>query len=296
MLDVHRLRVLRSVVASGSIHAAATNLGYTASAVSQHVAALQRETGLALLERDGRGVRPTAAGIELAAQADAVLARLGQTEALVADLRAGRTGLVTFGYFASAGSAWMPSVVRRLTRDFPGVRLDLQLLEAIPEDPADRPDVQLIVESQRFMTATGFRVHRLHNDPFVVVLRHDHRLADRDEIELGELAAEEWVDNDFARGWCREHLLDACTAAGFSPPFLVEAHDYATAIEFVAAGVGITVLPMLAARHLLPGIRAVRVVRPAPVRSIQAVVRDAAADRPPVIAALEELRRIAATS
>ncbi|WP_157602895.1 helix-turn-helix domain-containing protein, partial [Promicromonospora kroppenstedtii] len=66
MLDVHRLRVFRSVVASGSIGAAAANLGYTPSAVSQHVSALQRETGLKLLARHGRGIRPTAAGRALA--------------------------------------------------------------------------------------------------------------------------------------------------------------------------------------------------------------------------------------
>jgi DNA-binding transcriptional LysR family regulator len=59
MLDVHRLRIFRSVVASGSVAAAAANLGYTPSAVSQHVTALQRETGLTLLERAGRGVRPS---------------------------------------------------------------------------------------------------------------------------------------------------------------------------------------------------------------------------------------------
>ncbi|MFT4029842.1 MAG: LysR family transcriptional regulator [Protaetiibacter sp.] len=293
MLDVHRLRVFRSVVASGSVQAAASNLGYTSSAVSQHVAALQRETGLTLLERDGRGVRPTAAGRELASQADAVLARLGETEALVADLREGRTGLVSLGYFASAGAAWLPRVVRRLVAEFPGVRLDLQLRESIPDDPADRPDLQLIVESQRSTPTTGFSVHPLHEDPFVAIVRSDHPLAGRSEIELGELAGEEWVDNDFARGWCREHLLEACASAGFRPPFLVEAHDYATAIEFVAAGIGITVMPLLGARQLPPGLEAIRVVRPAPVRSIHAVVRDAAADRPPVVAALDELRRIA---
>ncbi|HWL01877.1 MAG TPA: LysR family transcriptional regulator, partial [Microbacteriaceae bacterium] len=125
MLDVHRLRVFRSVVASGSVQAAAANLGYTPSAVSQHLTALQRETGLALLERAGRGLRPTAAGQELAAQADTVLARLGETESLIADLREGRTGSISIGYFASVGAAWLPRVVRRLTTEFPGVRLDL---------------------------------------------------------------------------------------------------------------------------------------------------------------------------
>ena len=81
-----RLRVLRAVVAAGSIVGAASSLGYTPSAISQHLAALQRETGLTLLERVGRGVRPTAAGRTLADQADRVLERLGEAEAVVADL------------------------------------------------------------------------------------------------------------------------------------------------------------------------------------------------------------------
>src|SRR5690606_31688682 len=150
MLDVHRLRVFRSVVASGSVQAAAAALGYTPSAVSQHVAALQRETGLTLLERAGRGVRPTASGLALAAQADGVLARLGEAEAVVADLRAGRTGTLSVAYFASVGAAWLPQVVRRLTTDFPGVRLDLELRETIPDDPDARADVQLVVAPRGF--------------------------------------------------------------------------------------------------------------------------------------------------
>ncbi|WP_409141384.1 LysR family transcriptional regulator [Cellulosimicrobium sp. RS] len=293
MLDVHRLRIFRSVVASGSVQAAAANLGYTPSAVSQHVAALQRETGLALLERAGRGVRPTAAGLELAAQADRVLARLGEVEAVVADLRAARTGTLSLMYFASAGSAWLPRVVRRLTTEFPGVRLDLALGEAIPDDPDARADVQVAVASPAFVPGTGFRAHHLLDDPYVAVLPADHPLAGQPEVEIAALATERWVDNDFARGWCRRNLVEACTAAGFCPPFHVEAHDYPTAVAFVGAGIGITVLPRLGAVHLPPGLVAVPVVRPAPVRSVYAVVRDAAASTPPARAVLDELRAVA---
>jgi DNA-binding transcriptional LysR family regulator len=104
------------------------------------------------------------------------------------------------------------------------------------------------------------------------------------------------VDNDFARGWCRRNLVEACTAAGFRPPFHVEAHDYPTALAFVAAGIGITVLPELGAINLPAGTRAVPVVQPVPVRSILAVVRDAVAHTPPVLAACAELREIAGDS
>src|SRR5690606_32700382 len=101
MLDVHRLRVFRSVVATGSVNAAAANPGFTPSAVSQHLAALQRETGLTLVARVGRGIQPTAAGLALADRIDELLDRLGGVESLVADLRAGRHGSLSIAYFAS---------------------------------------------------------------------------------------------------------------------------------------------------------------------------------------------------
>ncbi len=293
MLDVHRLRIFRSVVASGSVAAAAANLGYTPSAVSQHVTALQRETGLTLLERAGRGVRPTAAGLALAAQADGVLARLGEAESVVADLRAGRTGTLSIAYFASVGAAWLPHVVRRLTTEFPGVRLDLELREDVADDPDERPDVQVVVAQDGFVPGRGFRATHLLDDPYVVVLPADHPFAARREVELAELVAERWVDNDFARGWCRRNLLEACTAAGFSPTFHVEAHDYPTAVAFVGAGIGITVLPALGAEHLPEGVVRVPVVRPTPVRSIFAVVRDAVAQTPPARLALDALTAVA---
>jgi DNA-binding transcriptional LysR family regulator len=294
MLDVHRLRVFRSVVASGSVAAAAANLGYTPSAVSQHVTALQRETGLQLLARHGRGVRPTAAGEALAAQADGVRARLGEAESLVADLRSGRTGRLSVAYFASVGAAWLPHVVSTLTDRFPGLRLELELREEIPADPARRADLQIAVARQEYEPGPGFTAHHLLDDPYVVVLPVGHPLADRDEIELAELADEAWIDNDFARGWCRRNLLEACRAAGFSPAFRVEAHDYPTALAFVAAGIGLTVLPALGAVHLPPGTVGVPAVRPAPSRTIYAVVQDAVSRTPPVRAAVDALRAVAA--
>ncbi|MEJ8281432.1 LysR family transcriptional regulator [Pseudonocardia spirodelae] len=293
MLDTHRLRVFRSVVASGSVQAAATNLGYTPSAVSQHVTALARETGLTLFERAGRGLRATPAGLRLAEQADLVLARIGEAEAVVADLRAGRTGTLSVAYFASVGAAWLPRVVHRVTGDFPGVRLDLRLREWLPDDPNDRADVQIAVERPDFAAWPDFSVTHLLDDPYVAVLPQGHPLAGRAEIELAELAGERWIDNDFARGWCRRNLVEACTAAGFRPPFHVEAHDYPTALAFVAAGIGLTVLPTLGAARRPPGTCAVPLVRPTPVRSILAVVRDAVAQAPPVRAALAELQAAA---
>src|SRR5690606_28644584 len=103
MIDVARLRLLRTVVETGSIRATAAALGYTPSAVSQQLAALQRETGLRLLERAGRGIEVTAAGRTLAAESAALFEALSRLEGVVKDLRAGRIGSLSIGYFGSAG-------------------------------------------------------------------------------------------------------------------------------------------------------------------------------------------------
>jgi DNA-binding transcriptional LysR family regulator len=295
MLDVHRLRVFRSVVASGSIQAAANNLGYTPSAVSQHVTALQRETGLALISRVGRGIEPTAAGRALATEIDGVLSRLGEVESVVGDLRAGRTGALSIAYFASVGSAWMPEVVAAIMAEFPAVRLDLALREDVPTDPAERPDVQIAVE-QRAIHRPGLVARHLLDDPYVAVLPIGHPLAGQVRIDLSEIAGDRWVDNDFARGWCRRNLIEACRAAGFSPTFHVEAHDYPTAVAFVAAGIGLTVLPRLGARHLPTGVVAVPVDSPTPVRSIYALIRDGVAETPAVRTVLRVLTRLGAAA
>lgn len=296
MLDVHRLRVFRSVVAGGSINAAAANLGYTPSAVSQHVAALQRETGLTLVVRVGRGIEPTPAGRALAAEVDGVLARLGEIETVVAGLRAGRTGTLSLAYFASVGAAWMPKVVRAVAGEFPRLRLALQLREDLPEDAGDRADLQVIVEREGFTASSGLRAVHLLQDPYVAVTPRDHPLAAAAQVELARLAAEPWIDNDVQRGWCRRNLVEACRAAGFSPTFQVETHDYRTAIAFADAGIGLTVLPRLGALDLPAGVVAVPVTAPTPVRSIYALVHRSAEDVPGLRTALAVLQRCARES
>ncbi|AGZ41850.1 LysR family transcriptional regulator [Actinoplanes friuliensis] len=296
MLDLHRLRIFRAVVASGSVNAAAANLGYTASAVSQHVTALQRETGLVLLSRNGRGIQPTSAGLALAREADGVLTRLGDVEAFVADLRDGRTGSLSMAYFPSVGAAWLPTVARVLLREFPDIRLDLELRDDPPTGAGKRPDVQIMVSHRDYTGTRDARAEHLIDDPYVVVLPKDHPLAGEDTVDLGRLAGERWIDNDFARGWCRRNLVEACRAAGFSPPFRVEAHDYPTAIAFVAAGIGVTVLPRLGAATLPGGVVAVPVTGPVVQRSIYALVQTAVASTPPVRCVVETLARCALTA
>src|SRR3954453_19095266 len=150
MLDVRRLRVLREVAAQGSFSAAAEALSYTQSAVSQQIAALEREAGSRLVERSARGVTLTDAGRALVAHADAILARLADAEEelqAIAGLRGGRLRLAAF---PSACATLMPLAVARFRDRPPGVQLTLEPLDPGPALRALRAgdaDISLSIEA-----------------------------------------------------------------------------------------------------------------------------------------------------
>jgi len=287
--------MLRAVVSSGSVTAAAENLGYTPSAVSQQVAALERQTGVPLLERVGRGVRPTAAGRLLTEHADVISRNLAEAETALADLRAGRTGTLSVRYFATAGAALVPPAVARLRAEFPGVQLDLKLID--PQDPLPEvergdADLAIVVRGDSTPPSPAVRLVHLLDDPMRAVLPRGHRLAAKRVIDLAELAEEPWICNERVPGTCMDVVLDACGAAGFSPNFTVLAEDYATARGFVAAGLGVSLIPQLG----IEGGGAVvvrRVRRPEPVRSIYAAVRATAHPSAALDGLIEALRAAA---
>ena len=123
MLTPRLLLVLRAVVERGTLTAAATALGYTVSAVSQQLSQLEREAGSPLLEKAGRGVRPTAAGLLLAEHATRILAAVDDAEGALSDLRAGRTGRLRVVSFHSAGETLLPQAVAVLRRQMPGLHV-----------------------------------------------------------------------------------------------------------------------------------------------------------------------------
>ncbi|GAA1092356.1 LysR family transcriptional regulator [Tsukamurella spumae] len=296
MLDAHRLMIFRSVAATGSVAAAAVSLGYTPSAVSQHVAALQRETGLKLLERVGRGVELTPAGRVLATEAEGVLAHLNDLGATVDDLRAGKANRITMNVFATAGTHWMPAVVQTLSAEFPDTRLRLRIEDEVTEIAARRPDLAVAVRQEhgQATAVAGFSHEDLVVESYVAVVPERHAFAGREVVDMAELEHERWIDNDVRRGACRQAVLDACAAAGFTPRFVVETTDYPSALRFVARGVGVTVLPRLGATELPPGTVAVDVCNPAPRRTIVAYVKDSECRNPVVRRAMHLLREAAA--
>src|ERR671939_1337376 len=132
MLDVRRMRVLREVAVRGSFSAAAESLSFTQSAISQQIAALEREAGCTLVQRNARGIRLTEAGEALVRHADAILSRLSEAEAeleAIAGLSGGRLRMASF---ESAGATLMPLAIAAFSRRHPAVELSLSLME--PEE------------------------------------------------------------------------------------------------------------------------------------------------------------------
>lgn len=281
MVDVQRLRVYRAVVAAGSIQAAAANLGYTPSAVSQQVSALSRETGLVLLGKAGRGIEPTDAGLELVQAADTLFGELAEVEAKVADLREGRAGTLSMSYFTSAAMAWIPEIVQRVVREHPRLRLDLSVRE-LPAGEDERTDVELLVAPRDFVAPPGFRSQPLIDESYVALVPASHPLAERGSIELADLADERWIAHDNEHAWCVINLRRACVAAGFTPNYSVRTTNHTTAIAFVAVGIGVAVMPRLCTVDLPAGVRVIEVTNPTPMRTIHLMVRRAVEQSPAV--------------
>ncbi len=292
MIDVRRMQILRAVVHSGSVTAAARALDYTPSAVSQQIAALEKETGTALLERVGRGVRPTAAGVLLSEHAELVAKQLDLAESDLADLLAGRTGRLAVRYFATAGAYLVAPAVADVRREHPGVRVELRLTDITHHLAAVRDghaDAVLVVGEEQ---CEGVRVLPLLDDPYVVVLPAGHPAAELDAVDLASLAGEPWVGSEWP-GPCLDAQLAAFADAGFRPEFAVDSEDYVTAQGFVAAGLGIALIPRLG----LGAARADIAVRPLAgtpaARRICVGVREGVETTPALRTFVQALRRAA---
>ncbi len=250
MLDVKRLRVLREVAARGSFSAAAEALSYTQSAVSQQIAALEREAGTVLVERNARGVRLTDAGRALVAHADVILARLADAEAeleAIAGMRGGRLRLVSF---PTAGATIAPRAIGRFRERHPGVDVTLgprEPREALEGLKAGECDIALTVEAGfEPISDPAIERHQLLEDPFYVCLPAGHRAASKARIRLTDLADEAWILG--TTGHCPDGLVlqRACQGAGFEPRVAFQSDDYVAIQGFVAAGVGLCLIPDLA--------------------------------------------------
>jgi len=264
MLDVRRLRVLKEVAEQGSFSAAAESLAYTQSAVSQQIAALEREAGTTLVERGARGIRLTDGGRALVTHADDILARLGAAEAELEAIAGLRGGRVRLSAFPTAGATVVPLAVKTFMTRHPAV--ELQLYEREPEDgvamvKAGELDIALSIGYDGAGTVhnptDGIEEIDLFEDPTYLAMPADHRFARKARAKLQDFSEDSWI-HSACKGTCGAVALRALHNAGFDPTIVFETDDYNVAQGLVAAGMGVTLLPEMALRNLREDI----VVRP----------------------------------
>ena len=296
MIDVRRLRILREVSRRGSLTAAAEALSYTPSAVSQHIAALEREVGVALVERGPRSVRVTDAGERLAREADVIVARLAAIEEEMRAIAGLRGGILRLGAFATAAETIAVDAMRLFAERHPAV--ELHFFEGDPEDCVprlQRSELDLVLTYEYDLLplppVPSLRRVPLFDDPFRVVLPPGHRAAGRERVRLAALREEAWIAE--SRADCLHYAALACREAGFEPEVMVSTSDYRVAQVLVGRGVAVGLLPELALRAPPSGVVVREVDGHSFTRRIDATHRVGGERVPALQAMLAVLREVA---
>jgi DNA-binding transcriptional LysR family regulator len=302
MLDLHRLRLLQEFAARGSIARTAAVLGYTPSAVSQQLAALEREAGTALLDRSARRAELTDAGRRLAGHAERILAMVEEAETDLSAQGAEPAGRVAVTAFPSAAVAFAPALARSL-RAHPGLTLVLRQTsarEGLRQVRSGEVDVAIVDDWTGRLaeeTETGGALLtpcHLIRDRLVLVVPRAHPAADPGRaVDLRGLRHEPWLAAPAGEP-SRQAVDRLFAAVGVVPPVLSEFEGMSTIVSLVAHGIGVAILPRLA---LAAGERRVA-VRDLPhgldlARDIYAVARTASVRRPSVAVIVTALRAAA---
>jgi len=274
MLNATRLGVLRAVARHGSFSGAADALGYTQPAVSRQVATLEAETGAVLVNRGANGARLTEAGEVLVRHAEVIFAALDEAESelrAVLGLKGGRLRLATF---SSAAASIVPLAIARFRDLYPGVELVIEMMEPEESIPCLRGGELDIALSHDPEPTPGEPIERIHlfDDPMYVALPAAHPLAQRPKLRLRDLAQEPWMLATTTRCPDAQMFKRACHAAGFEPTIAFENDDYHAILGFVAAGVGVALIPDLALRAAREDVVIRSLAAGAPVRQIVAAV------------------------
>jgi DNA-binding transcriptional LysR family regulator len=300
VLDLRRLRLLYELHERGTIAAVADALQYTPSAVSQQLAVLEREAGVALLERAGRGVRLTDAALVLVRHAGALLDRAELAEAELAAAAGGVVGRGRIAAFQSVALHLAAPAMKALAREAPG--LHCELVEAEPEESLPAlalGDFDLVIadewQHQPLARPAGVDRHDLHRDTVHLVLPEGHPVARRHRhaVPLRELAEEVWTTGHRGNAWA-EMIDRTCRLLGrFDPEIRHRSNDSVVSLGLVAQGLAVTLLPDLNAPATHPGV-VVRSIAEGPVhRTIFTAIRTADAQRPSVQALLAAVRAAA---
>jgi DNA-binding transcriptional LysR family regulator len=287
-LDQQRLAIFRAVVEAGSMSRAAVELRFSPAAVSQHVAALERQVGVPLLIRHARGVRTTAAGDVLARRAAELEQHLGRIERELEDLVRDGGDEIRLGIFTSATIGLLPRVLETFVATS---RAQVAVHELDAHLSADglrhgRLDVAVVFDdiSEPELDVHDLKLTEIGADPFDVMLPADHRLAGQQLVALAELRTERWIlpHGDV----CARLVQRSCRSAGFEPLLGTSSDDFAAVRRLTASHLGVAAVPRLAGHHSDLDVVIVP-LDPAPTRTLYLAVAGLR-ERPAAVGALRD--------
>ncbi|MGC4813886.1 LysR substrate-binding domain-containing protein [Micromonospora sp. DT228] len=285
MLDGRRLRLLSDLDRLGTIAAVAAVHAYTPSAVSQQLAVLEREAGVALLRRSGRRVELTAAGRVLVRHAATVLTALEEAAAAVAAVRFEPAGPIRIGAHPTAVRTVLPAALVSLGRDHPGLELSVSELDpvTVPDALRDRRlDVGLLHDYDVVPAVPDpslESVPLLHEAVYLAVA------ADAPVATLADAHDTAWILASPGT-LCHGVALRVCQGAGFTPRARHHIDDFAAVLSLVRAGQGVALVPELAVLAPETGVRLIA----APTRRRTRIgYRRGAAEMPAVAAVVTAL-------
>jgi DNA-binding transcriptional LysR family regulator len=301
MLELRRLRLLRELHERGTVAAVADALRFTPSAVSQQLAMLEREAGVRLLERAGRGVRLTDAALVLVEHAEALLERAAIAEADLAAAAATVAGRARIAGFESVSIKLALPAMEALARTAP--RLRCELIEAEPEKALPAlalGDIDLVLadewQHQPRRLPAGVERHDLLSDRVRILLPARHPAARRhpDAVPLAELAGDAWSTGHAELGWDEMTRRTCLALGGFEPDVRHRTNDAKISVAVVGHGLAVTMLPDLPLPARLPGIKRRDIAGAEVSRAIFAATRASDAPRPSIQAVLTAVREAVA--
>lgn len=268
MLDSRRLKVLCEVARHGSFSAAAAALGYTQPAVSRQIATLESEAGTVLVRRVPNGAVLTDAGRLLVTRSEAILARLADAEAELRALAGLEGGTLRFATFASAAASVVPLAVARFRERYPEIELDIAMADPEVSVPRLRAgEFDLALSHDRVLDSggghSGLELVHLFDDPMYVAMPAGHPLVGAPSLTLSQFAHEPWMLATTQTCPDARLFLRSCHAAGFEPRIVFQNDDYSAILGFVAAGVGLALIPDMVSRGARDDV-VIRTLHPSP--------------------------------
>lgn len=288
-MDIARLRALRELSTRNTMAAVAEALFLTPSAVSQQISLLEQETGVELVEKQGRGVRLTPAGELLVTHADRLFTVIDQARSEMAAIRKEISGTLRVAVFPTVGSSLLPAAMQLSGQRYPYLRIVLEEMEpaeGLAALRSRRCDLAFVDDLTIVMPAGPRDIEKvaLIDDALYVLLPPAHRLAEKNSLSVAELKDEQWALDSAWSGFA-DFVLGLCRRAGYEPKVNAHCRGFEILAAMVSEGCSVAVVAGLRLRYPMPGVTAVK-LRPEIKRRISAAYRSGEREHPAIKAFL----------